>query len=122
LVDEYNKVAEGAYCEIWLARKALQTYQKAPSGDRARMGRILDHLSENGFQDLNETKFKTEGRYRSGGGTKILVYAVKSYQLRLYGCFRDKSPRKFIVPEGAIKKDNKADQNQLKRVAEKVGE
>ena len=91
-------------------------------GAKSNAGRVLDHLSENGFQDLNETKFKTEGRYRSGGGTKMLVYAVKSYHLRLYGCFRDKSPRKFIVPEGAIKKDNKADQNQLKRVAEKVGE
>ena len=40
----------------------------------------------------------------------------------LYGWFQERSPRKFIVPEGAIKKDNKADQNQLKRVAEKVGE
>ena len=76
-------------------------------GAKSNAGRVLDHLSENGFQDLNETKFKTEGRCRSGGGTKILVYAVKSYQLRLYGCFRDKSPRKFIVPEGLSRRTTK---------------
>jgi hypothetical protein len=86
------------------------------------MNRILDQLSENGFQDLNEKQFKTEARFPSGGGKKILVYAAKSYQLRLYGGFQEGSPRKFVCPEGAIKKNNKADQNQLKRVAEKVGE
>lgn len=86
------------------------------------MDRILDHLSENGFQDLNEKQFKTEGRFTSGDGKNVLVYAAKSYQLRLYGCFQEVSPRKFIVPEGAIKKDKKADLNQLKRVAKKAGE
>ena len=91
-------------------------------GAKSNAGRILDHLSENGFQDLTEKQFKTEGRFTSGGGRNILVYAAKSYQLRLYGWFQERSPRKFIVPEGVIKKDNKADQNQLKRVAKKAGE
>ncbi len=122
MVDGFDKVAEGAYCEIWFAPKARKAYHKAPAADRARMNLILDQLCENGFQDLNEKQFKTEGRFPSSGGKKTLVYAAKSYQLRLYGVFSKGSPRKFICPEGAIKKDNKADQKQLKRVAKKVGE
>lgn len=85
------------------------------------MDRILNHLSENGPEDLNDEQFKTEGRFPSGGGKTNLVFAMKSYQLRVYGCFQAGTPRKFVCPEGAIKKDNKADQKQLKRVASKVG-
>lgn len=115
-------MAEGAYCEVWFAPKALKTYQQAPANDRARMGQILDQLSKNGFRDFTEKQFKTEGRFDCGGGKNVLVYAAKSYQLRLYGVFKEGSPRKLICPEGAIKKDNKADQKQLKRVAKKAGE
>lgn len=86
------------------------------------MDRILDHVSENGFQDLNDKQFKSEGRFSCGGGKKALVYAAKSYQLRIYGCFREGAPRQFVCPEGAIKKNNKADQKQLERVAKKAGE
>ncbi|WP_413719220.1 hypothetical protein [Silicimonas sp. MF1-12-2] len=82
----------------------------------------MDELSEVGFRDLNEKQFKTEGRFPSGNGANILIYAAKSYQLRIYGGFTSGTPRKFVCPEGAIKKDNKADQKQLKRVAKKVGE
>lgn len=121
-MDGYDKVAEGAYCEIWFAPKALKTYKKATEEDRARMNRVLDHLSEQGYSDLTDTQFKSEGRFPSGGGKKVLVYAAKAYQLRLYGVFQQGSPRRFICPEGAIKKDNKADQKQLKRVGKKAGE
>ena len=86
------------------------------------MSRILDHISENGSKDLNDTQFKTEGRFSSGDGKNILVYAAKAYQLRIYGYLQEGSPRKLICPEGAIKKDNKADQKQVKRVAQKAGE
>lgn len=86
------------------------------------MSRILDHLSESGYHDLNDKQFKTEGRFPSNGGKSVLVYAMKSYQLRIYGVFREGSMRKFICPEGAIKKGNKADQKQLRRVAKKAGE
>ena len=121
MVEGFEKVAEGAYCEVWMAPKALKEYRKAPPGDRGRMNRILDHISENGFRDLNDKQFKSEGRFPCGGGGSTLVYAAKSYQLRLYGCFHEGEPRKFVCPEGTIKKDNKADQEQLKRVAKKAG-
>lgn len=86
------------------------------------MIRILEHMSEQGYADLIDTQFKTEGRFASDGGKRALVFAAKAYQLRLYGCFRQGSPRRFLCPEGAIKKDNKADQDQLKRVGKKAGE
>ena len=68
------------------------------------------------MEDRNRVKLKTNG--------KVVIDDADTGLTRrnLYGWFQERSPRKFIVPEGAIKKDNKADQNQLKRVAEKVGE
>ncbi|PWE26805.1 hypothetical protein C4N9_20430 [Pararhodobacter marinus] len=86
------------------------------------MDRILDHLSENGPADLNDKQFKAEGRFPTGSGKTAMVYAAKSYQLRIYGCFDEGTALQLRCPEGAIKKDNKADQDQLKRVARKAGE
>ena len=83
---------------------------------------ILGYLSDNGFRDLNDTQFKSEGRFASANGKSVMVYAAKSYQLRIYGFFQDTKIRNFVCPEAAIKKTNKADQSQLKRVAKKAGE
>lgn len=121
-MDGFEKVADGAYCEIWFAPKALKTYSKAPASDRARMERILDHLSEHGPQDLNDKQFKAEGRFPCGNGKEVMVHAAKSYQLRVYGCWQSGPPLRLVCPESVIKKDNKADQKQLRRVAKKVGE
>lgn len=120
--DGYKKVADGAYCGIFFAPKVLKIYRKAPANDRARMERILDHLSEKGPQDLNDKQFKAEGRFPCGGGRDAMVYAAKSYQLRIYGCWQSAPTLLLLCPEATIKKDNKADQKQLKRVAKKVGE
>ena len=92
--------------------------------DTARIGRSLDHLSEQGPGDLNEQQFKAEGRFPTGdkAGKKVMVYVAKAFQLRVYGCWSDGPPRRLMCPEGAIKKTNKADQEQLKRVAHCVGE
>lgn len=122
MLDGFNKVAEGAFCEVWFGPKALKEFKKAPANDRARAERILDQLSEEGPQDLNEKQFKSEGRFSTGQGGEAMVYAVKSYQLRVYGCWHSGPPLRLMCPEAKIKKDNKADQSQLKRVAKKVGE
>ena len=119
--DGFGKFAAGAHCEVWMHTKALKEYKNSPANDRARIERILDHLSEQGPDLLNEEQFKAEGRYNSDAG-KVMVYAAKSYQLRVYGGWLDGPPRVFLCPEVAIKKTNKADQEQLKRVARKVGE
>jgi hypothetical protein len=121
LRNGYLKVAEGAHCEVWVHEKALVDFRSAPDKDRARAERIINHLSEQGPDLLNDQQFKQEGRYTSASG-KIVVCAVKSYQLRVYGGWLNGPPRVFLCPEVAIKKTVKADQSQLKRVATKVGE
>lgn len=86
----------------------------------------LGNLGRNGFRDLgNSTLFVPEGRFAAGrpGMADMAVYAAKSYQLRVYGgIVRIKGQSVFLCPEGAVKKQNKADQAQLKRVAKILGE
>jgi hypothetical protein len=86
------------------------------------MNKILDHLSDKGPEDFHNKKYKSEGRFSQGNGKDITVYAAKSYQLRIYGWWHDGPPRRLMCPEGAIKKDDKADRSQLERVAKKAGE
>lgn len=82
----------------------------------------MDHLCEHGPQDLNNEQFKAEGRFACSGGKKAMVYVAKSYQLRIYGCFQKGPPRALMCSEGVFKKNNKADQKLLKRVAKNVGD
>lgn len=121
LRDGYVRIAKGAHCEVWIHSKALEEFRSAPGNDRARAERLIDHISEHGPTLLNDKQYKQEGRYPSASG-KTVVGAVKSYQLRVYGGWLDGPPRVFLCPEVTIKKTNKADQKQLKRVAAKVGE
>lgn len=100
----------------------LEVYQSAPANDRARMERILNELAENGRTNLHQKQFRDEARYSTGNGSKAMVVAAKSYQLRIYGCFQKGPPRRLMCAEAAIKQTNKADQKLLKSTAKKVGE
>lgn len=120
--DKYQKLAAGPYCEVTISSKALRDLKKAPGKDRARALQILNHLSEHGPDDLNNTQFKSEGRKKRGDGSSVMVYAVKAYQVRIYGGWLPGPPPEFRCPEATIKKSQKADQEQLKRVASKLGE
>ena len=120
--DELKKYAEGSHCEIWFSDKALKVFKKAPANDRSRLIRILEFVCDEGPQNLNDQQFKAEGRFPVGNGKTVMVYAIKSYQLRIYGVFVGRSPLQLLCPEGAIKKDNKADRKLLERVAKKMGE
>lgn len=124
MIEGYTRMAAGAYCEVHIADKALKEYRKAPPKDRARVESIIGELAANGPDDLVDTQLKFEGRFPIGGkrGTKLAVWVVKSYQLRVYGGYWNKHPLVFLCPEVAIKKTNKADQELLRRVAKKVGE
>ena len=115
------KIAEWAHCEVWFHSKALEEFLSAPDNDRARAERIINHISEQGPELLNDKQFKQEGRYISETG-KVVVCAVKSYQLRIYGGWLNGPTRVFLCPEATIKKTMKADSKQLKRIASKVGE
>lgn len=122
--NDYTKVAEGSYCEIWMSDDALQTYLKAPANDRARAERIMETLCSEGPTNLTKKQFNSEGRHPTGrvDGKKVAVFAIKSYQLRVYGGWVKGAPLVFECPESTIKKQRTANQVQLKRVAKKIGE
>ncbi len=85
--------------------------------------RILGWLRDRGRNQLQNTEqFRFEGRYRYGG-RDIAVFAVKAYQLRVYGGFVDfDNGQAFVCIDGIKKKKNKPNPNVLKRVAKKLGE
>lgn len=121
MTNRYKRVAEGPHCEVWVHDDVEKALRNAPAKDRARVGNIIEHLSAYGQDGLHEEKFKFEDRY-TVGHERIPVYAIKSYQVRIMGGWREGKTRKFLCPEATIKKNNKASQEQLKRVAKKVGE
>ena len=122
--DGYSKVAFGDYCEIWMSDDALGVYRNAPPNDRARAERIMDTLCTEGPENLTPKQFNREGRHPNGkpDGKKMAVFAIKSYQLRVYGGWVRGALLVFECPEATIKKQKTADQNQLKRVAKKIGD
>jgi hypothetical protein len=124
LKDGYIKVAEGAYCEIWMSNDALKVYRTAPPHDRARAEGIMETLCSEGPNDLTIKQFNSEGRHPNGrlDGKKTAVFAIKSHQLRVYGGFVTGPPLVFECPEASIKKQRTANQAQLKRVAKKIGD
>ena len=87
--------------------------------------RVGDSL-KNGLQGMsNNTLFVREGKFPSGraGMADVAVYAVKSFQVRVYGgIIRIKGQSIFLCPEAVIKKKDRADQAQLERVAKVLGE
>ncbi|WP_299303692.1 hypothetical protein [uncultured Litoreibacter sp.] len=123
MIPGYEIVVEGKYCVVLMSKKAKKTFLISPDAARARALRIMEELADNGPKDLIASQFPSEGRHPSGGenGANVLVSAVKSHQLRVYGGFVDLPPRAFVCLETAIKKQNKADQGQLQRVAKKLG-
>jgi hypothetical protein len=119
--EGYDKRAEGTYCEIWLHSSQKAVFLTATDSDRRRVERFFDHMAEEGPEVLTSQQYKNEGRH-DVGGKKIPVYAIGAKQLRVYGGWVGSEPRIFLCPEVAIKKAKKADQEQLHRVAKKLGE
>ncbi|MDO6591826.1 MULTISPECIES: hypothetical protein [Rhodobacterales] len=122
MTDEFIKVADGAYCEVWFSKKVLKVFKKAPRKNQARTFKILDHLSKFGSDDLHEQQYKAEERLLNSAGKYVMVYATKADQLRVYGCWAGGCPSKFICAEAAIKKTKKADRTKLERAAKCLGE
>lgn len=118
-----RKLGEGPYCEIWARDDLQQDIAAGNRDDKARVKVILEHVKDRGHEDLPSESFVREGRFPSGipGVADQTVYAVKAFQIRLYGGYIGKNPRRFVCVEGAIKKKNSADQRQLKRVAKTLG-
>ena len=122
--DGYRKLGEGALCEIWANDGTYAILRKAPPGDIQKVKLILAELSEHGSADLNKEQFRDEGHFSAGkaGAGRYTVYAVKSYQLRIYGGFVGEENAFFVCENALLKKRDKADQAVLKRVARALGE
>lgn len=85
----------------------------------------LRMLKRHGFDRVARTaQFKREGKFPSGrkrGGDQA-VYEAKSDQVRVYGGpITVRGVTAFFCVEAVTKKDNKADQKQLQRVAKALG-
>ena len=90
-----------------------------------KVGHTLELIKRNGLQGVrNSTLFVQEDKFPSGkpGMADMTVYAAKSRRLRVYGgLIRVRGESVFLCPEGVIKKRDKADQEQLRRVAVTLG-
>ena len=126
MLDGYEKGWSGQHCEIWLSEKAVSQLKdlKFSAKDLARAKFIAEELAENGGENLNDLKFKSEGKFPTGrpNGAKTTIWVIKAHQLRMYGGFVNLNGKKFLCVEVAKKQQNKADQKQLKRIGKKLGD
>lgn len=118
--------------QVYLAQEVLAYLAKeGRKGNRnerhVRKATItLKTLRRDGLERVRDSlQFKREGKFPSGrrtGGEQV-VYEVKSDQVRIYGgpvSIGNKTV--FVFVEAVTKQRDKADQEQLKRVAKKLGE
>jgi len=123
-MDGYNYLGRGKYCAIYSSDEAFDVASTANDGEIKRTQNILEEVANNGFENIHENMFKIEGRFPSGSHKlkDVLVYTTKKNDLRIYCGFLEINGKRLLCVEAAIKKQNKADQAQLKRVAKKLGE
>lgn len=115
-------------CAVYVAHDVTAFLDRESKNDRAnvrQIGRILHRMRQYGPSSIKNTEqFRHEAKLstKSRSGEKVAVYAVKAHQLRVYGgTVRVKGETVFVCVESARKKTDKADQTQLKRVAEILG-
>ena len=123
-VKVLEAVFSGANCSVRMTAKVKKAFEKADARSRARCGKFMDFFAKDGRDNLIETQFRTEGRFRTGGkGSKeVLIYAFKAYQLRVYGGI-DPQTGDFVCTEiDPSKQQSVADQEKLKRAAKIFGD
>lgn len=130
--EEHATDAPAGQLRIFVAAEVVAFLRvEARDGNRnrkhvAKVDQILRRLRRDGLQGVNNTEqFKPEGKFPSGrkGGGDVTVYVAKSDQVRVYGgLIKTKNGTVFLFREATAKKDNKADQALLKRVAKALGE
>ncbi len=114
---------------VFLAIKVIEFLKEHAGANRKDVKKVaatLESIRRNGLQGMNNnTLFVREGKFPSGrpGVADVAVYAVKSFQLRVYGgIIRIKGQSVFLCPEAVKKQKDRADQAQLERVAKILGE
>lgn len=121
---DLERVCEGNHCGVWLLRRVAKTFRALDAKRRARLMELLRILSQDGDKYLSPEKFRFEKRCHVGGaaGRDVAVYAVKGWQVRLYGSFvKVGGQNAFVCSElDASKKQDAADQGMLERAARKL--
>lgn len=119
---------KGDACAVRLSSEVLGKLEehkkrsKAAAKDVMKVGAILEQLSIRGVRGMNNREqFRHEGKFTVGkaGSADCAVYAIKSFNLRIYGGFVDGT---FHAVEMDVKKKDKADPAVLQRAARKLGE
>lgn len=120
--EELRCVYKGRRATIFMDRSTKEEAEKAPVRDGARVKNIIRAFADDGPDQLPSDQLRKEGRYHVGDqqGRKEQVYAFKSYQLRIYGAFVPGQPGCFVCSEVDFKKQNRAEQDKLKRAASKL--
>ncbi|MCB0020190.1 MAG: hypothetical protein KDE09_20505 [Anaerolineales bacterium] len=126
-----ERVASGAYGDVWLYGDALADYRQLQrrndqtSVREARtLERYFERYAEKGPVSLDSRMFKQQGRERDAHGNEVLIFAFKSYQFRIYGSVRDYKGRRAFVGTACenSKKTNKANPQILAKAARKSSE
>lgn len=122
---------EGGLCDVLLSPAAVEHLEGwSKDANRRKHGksllRILRKVHEWGINGVNNTEqLRNEGKYPLGipGKGKITVYAVKAYQLRLYGGVWNENGRSaLVIVDGAVKKKDRTERSFFEAIAKKVGE
>ena len=128
MIDGYESIYDGECCRI-LGSDAVRSHWVEYSAQRAgkksvmKVGMILRKLADFGPQLLrNKEQFRHEGAFSYGRG-QVAVYAVKDFQLRVYGGFvHVEGKSTFLCVESVAKKSDKASKDLLARVGRALGE
>jgi len=130
-IKGFEQFGKSEVCIVLVSDSVVKFLSKQKSNanrkkNTVKVGLTLNKLNERGLQGVNNTEqFVHEGKFPSGrpNNHKQSVYAVKSGQIRIYGGLVGAGDRQyFLCVEGAIKQQNRADQNQLRRVAKYLGD
>ena len=131
LTVKFNEQGQGGVCDILLSEATSSQLESwATDANRKKhcktLLRILKRVREWGINAVNNTEqFRNEGKYPLGipGKGNVTIYAVKAYQLRLYGGVWNENGRtKLIIVDSEIKKKDKTPKAYFEAVARKVGE
>jgi hypothetical protein len=121
--EDWQKLCEGPNGEIWIHKSCLKEIKKI---NQQRMwAKVRAHMTDRfceleSLDDLTKEQFNSEGR-QSVNGKKVLLYAFKSYQLRVYGCLGSiNGSRAFSAAVAVQKKTDELDDKDAKRTADRL--
>lgn len=119
--DTWTRLYNGPNADIWVHKRCLKEMEDLSAKDSAKIKATMSKtycMMENPSQISPERLNRNEGRH---GCLNLMVQAFKSHQGRVYGVEGSVyGNRVFFASSASVKKTDKADQDQLKRAAERA--